>query len=362
VRERLTDGLYGLGWGAVRNLPEPAARALGRTIADAAWRQRGKGVRRLEANLARVVPGAGPERLRELSRAGMRSYLRYWMESFRLPAWSKDRIRNGFAPQDVHWLTDGLAAGKGVILALPHMGNYDLAGAWVTTKLETPFTTVAERLKPETLYDRFVAYRESLGMEVLPHTGGAAFGTLARRLRAGGLVCLVADRDLSKGGVEVDFFGERTRMPAGPAMLAQQTGALLLPVTLWYDESPVMQGLVHPPVEVPEGDRAHRTAVMTQALADAYASGIAEHPQDWHMLQRLWLSDLPPREPAEPMTAEGPVAAPATGKGAAATPREGTGTAKGTAEGAAQDRGGAAAGEAGGPGEGPGDGSGTGTA
>jgi phosphatidylinositol dimannoside acyltransferase len=301
VKERLTDGLYGLGWSAVKTLPEPAAKALGRTVADAAWRRRGKGVARLESNLARVVPGAGPERLRELSRAGMRSYLRYWMESFRLPAWSEDRIRGGFDPEDVHHLTDGLASDRGVILALPHMGNWDLAGAWVTTRLETPFTTVAERLKPDTLYDRFVAYRESLGMEVLPHTGGAAFGTLARRLRAGGLVCLVAERDLSRNGVEVDFFGEKTRMPAGPAMLAQQTGALLLPVTLWYDDSPVMQGRVHPPVEVPAGDsRARRTSVMTQALADAYASGIARHPEDWHMLQRLWLADLPRRtEPAD---------------------------------------------------------------
>ena len=301
MKERLTDGLYGLGWSAVKTLPEPAAKALGRTVADAAWRRRGKGVARLEVNLARVVPGAGPERLRELSREGMRSYLRYWMESFRLPAWSKDRIRGGFDPADVHHLTDGLASDRGVILALPHMGNWDLAGAWVTTKLQTPFTTVAERLKPDTLYDRFVAYRESLGMEVLPHTGGAAFGTLARRLRAGGLVCLVAERDLSRNGVEVDFFGEKTRMPAGPAMLAQQTGALLLPVTLWYDDSPVMQGRVHPAIEVPEdGSREQRTSVMTQALADAYASGIAEHPEDWHMLQRLWLADLPQRtEPAE---------------------------------------------------------------
>jgi KDO2-lipid IV(A) lauroyltransferase len=311
VRERFVDGMYGLGWGAVKTLPEPAARALGRRIADVTWRRHGKGVQRLEANLARVVPDAGPEGLRELSRAGMRSYLRYWMESFRLPTWSKDRIRDGFDPADLHHLTDALASGRGVVLALPHMANYDLAGAWVTTKLNTPFTTVAERLKPETLYDRFVAYREGLGMEVLPHTGGAAFGTLARRLRAGGLVCLVADRDLSANGVEVDFFGEKTRMPAGPAMLAQQTGALLLPVTLWYDDSPVMRGRVHPPVDVPRsGDRAYRTAVMTQALADAYASGIADHPEDWHMLQRLWLADLPPRPPApEDGTGESPAAA-----------------------------------------------------
>jgi KDO2-lipid IV(A) lauroyltransferase len=296
VQERLADSLYGLGWGVVKKLPEPVAVRLGRSIADLAWKQRGKGVLRLESNYARVVPDASPERLAELSRAGMRSYLRYWMESFRLPAWSKDRIKAGFDPKGLHHLTEGLAAGKGVIIALPHMANWDLAGAWVTTKLEMPFTTVAERLKPETLYDRFVAYREGLGMEVLPHSGGTAFGTLARRLRDGGLVCLVAERDLSSSGVEVRFFGEATRIPAGPALLAQQTGALLLPVTLWYDDSPVMRGRIHPPVAVPEtGTRAEKTSVMAQALADAFATGIADHPEDWHMLQRLWLKDLEPR-------------------------------------------------------------------
>lgn len=297
MNERLSDALYGLGWSTVKKLPEPVAVRLGQTIADTVWKRRGKGVLRLEANLARVVPDAGPERLAELSRAGMRSYLRYWMESFRLPAWSEQRIKEGFEPAGLHHLTDGLAAGKGVILALPHLGNWDLAGAWVTRNLGVPFTTVAERLKPETLYDRFVAYREGLGMEVLPHTGGSAFGTLARRLRAGGLVCLVADRDLSASGVEVKFFGDTARMPAGPAILAQQTGALLLPVTLWFDATPVMKGRVHPPVEVPEtGTRAEKTSLMTQALADAFAEGIADHPEDWHMLQRLWLADLEPRE------------------------------------------------------------------
>jgi phosphatidylinositol dimannoside acyltransferase len=293
--DRITDALYGLGWSTVKKLPEPVAVRLGNSIADLVWKQRGKGVQRLESNYARVRPDASPERLRELSRAGMRSYLRYWMESFRLPSWSEERIRSGFVPKDVHHLTDGLASGRGVILALPHLANWDLAGAWVTTELRTPFTTVAERLKPETLYDRFVAYREGLGMEVLPHSGGSAFGTLARRLRDGGLVCLVADRDLSASGIEVGFFGDTARMPAGPALLAQQTGAILLPVTLWYDDTPVLQGRVHAPIEVPEsGDRAAKTSVMTQALADAFATGIADHPEDWHMLQRLWLADLDP--------------------------------------------------------------------
>jgi lauroyl/myristoyl acyltransferase len=295
LRDRLTDGLYGLGWSTVKKLPEPVAVQLGRTIADLAFRQDGRGVRQLARNYARVVPDATPERLAELTRAGMRSYLRYWMESFRLPAWSAERIKAGFEPKGLHHLTDGLEAGKGVVLALPHLANWDLAGAWVTTALGIPFTTVAERLKPETLYDRFVAYREGLGMEVLPHSGGSAFGTLARRLRDGGLVCLVADRDLSASGLEVEFFGEAARMPAGPALLALQTGARLLPATLWYDDSPVMRGCVHPPIEVPAtGTRAEKASVMTQALADAFATGIAEHPEDWHMLQRLWLADLEP--------------------------------------------------------------------
>ncbi|AXE76875.1 phosphatidylinositol mannoside acyltransferase [Streptomyces atratus] len=297
LRDRLTDGLYGLGWTAVKKLPEPVARALFRTIADQVWKRRGKSVLRLESNLARVVPGASPARLAALSKAGMRSYMRYWMESFRLPTWSPARIKASIDVRDAHRLTDGLDTGRGVILALPHLGNWDLAGAWVTTDLKVPFTTVAERLKPETLYDRFVAYREGLGMEVLPHSGGAAFGTLARRLRAGGLVCLVADRDLSASGVEVNFFGDTARMPAGPALLAQQTGALLLPVTLSYDDTPVMKARIHPPVEVPEsGSRTEKTSSMTQALADAFAVGIAEHPEDWHMLQRLWLADLENRE------------------------------------------------------------------
>ncbi|MEU3469613.1 phosphatidylinositol mannoside acyltransferase [Streptomyces sp. NPDC048387] len=296
ARDKLVDGLYGLGWAGVKKLPEPVAAALGRKIADVTWKRRGKSVLRLESNLARVVPDAGPERLRALSQAGMRSYMRYWMESFRLPAMDPRRFGTDVVMKDEHVLREALASGRGVIVALPHLANWDLAGAWATGHLGVPFTTVAERLKPESLYDRFVAYRESLGMEVLPHSGGAAFGTLARRLRAGGLVCLVADRDLSASGVEVEFFGATARMPAGPALLAQQTGAALLPATLYYGDAPKMYGRIHPEVEVPaQGSRAEKTAAMTQAVADAFASGIAEHPQDWHMLQRLWLDDLEER-------------------------------------------------------------------
>lgn len=307
-RDRLADALYGLGWSTVKKLPEPAAAALGRTIADTVWKRRGTNVLRLESNLARVEPDASPERLRELSKAGMRSYMRYWMESFRLPVWSDERVRVSVEIKDIHLLTEGLESGRGVVLALPHMANWDLAGAWLTRGMGVPFTTVVERLKPASLFDRFVEYRESLGMEVLPHTGGSAFGVLARRLRAGGLVCLVADRDLSASGVEVTFFGEKTRMPAGPAMLAQQTGALLFPVELHFDGPKLMRGRVYPAVEVPEtGKRAEKSSVMTQAVADMFAVGIAEHPEDWHMLQRLWLADLEPH-PAESTESAGSAA------------------------------------------------------
>ncbi|QES53815.1 phosphatidylinositol mannoside acyltransferase [Streptomyces venezuelae] len=296
IQDKVVDSLYGLGWAGVKKLPEPAAVALGRRIADVAWKRRGKSVLRLESNLARVVPDAGPERLRELSQAGMRSYMRYWMESFRLPAMDPQRFGTDVEFQDEHILREALDSGRGVVVALPHLANWDLAGAWAIGHMKAPFTTVAERLKPETLYDRFVAYRESLGMEVLPHSGGAAFGTLARRLRSGGLVCLVADRDLSASGVEVDFFGATARMPAGPALLAQQTGAVLLPATLHYGDTPKMYGRIHPEVQVPKtGTRTEKTTLMTQAVADAFAWGIAEHPEDWHMLQRLWLDDLEER-------------------------------------------------------------------
>ncbi|MFJ6213655.1 phosphatidylinositol mannoside acyltransferase [Streptomyces sp. NPDC092296] len=323
MRERLVDSAYALGWSALKHLPEPAARALFRQLADVAWRRRGRSVQRLEANLRRVRPQAGEAEIRALSRAGMRSYLRYWMESFRLPVWDADRIARTFTVEGHERITRTLAEGRGAVLALPHMGNWDLAGAWVVSHLGHRFTTVAERLKPESLFDRFVAYREGLGMEVLPLTGGSVstIGTLAKRLRAGGLVCLVGDRDLSAGGIAVDFLGETARVPAGPAALAVQTGAALLPVTLWY-EGPVMKGTVHPEIAVPEqGSRREKSAAMTQALADVWADGVRSHPEDWHMLQRFWLADLPAAArvpaPASGDSAPGPAASGPAASGSA---------------------------------------------
>ncbi|WP_034091213.1 phosphatidylinositol mannoside acyltransferase [Streptacidiphilus albus] len=296
MKENLTDSAYAAGWALVKRLPEPVATRLFDGIADFVWRRRGKSVLRLESNLRRVRPEATDAEITALTRAGMRSYMRYWCESFRMSTWSRERVLASFEPEDVHRLDEAMASGRGAVLALPHMGNWDLAGAWVVVR-GMPFTTVAERLKPEKLFDRFVAYREGLGMEVLPLTGGAGtLGKLAQRLRAGGLVCLVGDRDLSASGVPVEFLGEAARMPAGPAALAAQTGAALLPVTLWYDGTPVMKGRVHEEVPAPaEGSKREKVAAMTQAMADVWGEGVRAHPGDWHMLQRFWLADLEPR-------------------------------------------------------------------
>jgi KDO2-lipid IV(A) lauroyltransferase len=174
------------------------------------------------------------------------------------------------------------------------MGNWDAAGAWLVDH-GAPFTTVAERLEPESLYRRFLDYRESLGMEVVPLTGGhrPPSDVLAERLRAGGVVCLLGDRDLTRRGIDVAFFGETARMPAGPALLAATTGAALLPVGLWFTPAG-WTVRVHPPVELTGERLREKVTAATQALADTYAAEIAEHPEDWHMLQRLWVADLDP--------------------------------------------------------------------
>ncbi len=291
--ERIADLGYGAGWGLVRAMPEGAARGLFQAGADVAARRGGPGVLRLRRNLARVVPQAGTEELDALVRQSLRSYARYWMEAFRLPSMDHRAIH---AAIDVEVtgkenLAAALAEGNGAVMALPHSGNWDAAGVWLVRE-HGSLVTVAERLKPESVYDRFVAYRESLGFEVLPTEGGPVPPALvlARRLRRNGVVCLLADRELSPAGIPVTFFGARTLMPAGPAFLAARTGAALIPAGLWFTEDG--WGLrLHPPIRV-NGTEGVPSA--TQALADVLAADIAGHPADWHMMQPLWIDDLPP--------------------------------------------------------------------
>ncbi len=306
MRNRSIAAGYRLVWAVVRWLPERLTWAVFRLVADCVWCHRGRGVRQLETNLARVVGSeVSPARLRELSRAGLRSYLRYWLEVLRLPVMPGSRVLSQASTEGVEKVFTALGAGRGVVLALPHMGNWDHAGAWMV-RSGAPFTTVVERLRPESVYNRFVALRTGLGMEVLAHTATDNFGTLGERLRAGRLVCLLADRDLTGSGVEVDFFGEPARIPAGPAALAADTGAALMPVTLWY-EGRRWRIRVHEEIPVPAtGTRVGRVAAMTQAMVREFEQGIAARPQDWHMLQRLWVADVPvaSRRPGQPAGGE----------------------------------------------------------
>ena len=285
---RVTDTSYAAGWGLVRAMPEPVARALFDAGADLAARRGGKGVARLRSNLTRVAPDAD---LDALTRDALRSYARYWREVFRLPVMGREQIVAGTLAVEEGLARDLVASGRGVVFALPHSGNWDVAGAWFGIT-GVPFTTVAERLKPESLYDRFLAFRQSLGMEVLPLTGGERppFDVLTERLEAGGTVCLMSDRDLTPRGVDVTFFGATARMPAGPATLALRTGAALVPVHLSF--RPDGWRIEFTP-EVPPSD----VATMTQDMAAVFEDRIRRYPADWHMLQRLWLDDLAEGDP-----------------------------------------------------------------
>ena len=292
VTRTATDWAYAAGWRAVRAMPEFAARTAFDTGARYAARRGGP--EQLRKNLARVV-GVRPADVPDaLMRASLASYGRYWREAFRLPAMDHRKlaiqINDAFHGMDN--LDAALAAGRGAVVALPHSGNWDLAGMWAVQNYGT-FTTVAERLKPESLYRRFIDYRESLGFEVLPLSGGTRppFEVLCERLRDNRVVCLMAERDLTRTGVQVDFFGEPTRMPAGPAKLAIETGAALLPTHCWFE--PNGWGFeVHPPLDCTSGPETDRVGAITQALAEQFATNIAAHPADWHMLQPQWLADL----------------------------------------------------------------------
>jgi lauroyl/myristoyl acyltransferase len=296
VRGRVMAGAFAGGWGAGRWVPDALARPAFSLGADVAFRRGGPGVSQLRANLGRVLaatPALAGTDLDGLTHAGLRSYARYWEECFRLPGMGRTRIVRGMNVVDEQRLREAYAAGKGVILALPHAGNWDHAGAWLTAT-GIPFTTVAERLEPAAVFERFVAFRESLGMEVIPLTGGTGppFDLLSARLRAGHALCLLADRDLGAGGRRVQFFGEPASMPVGPALLAVRTGAALLPVSLWYDDPSPWNVRIQPHIADPGiGTLTERVTAMTQTMANRFAEGIAAHPADWHMLQPLWSAD-----------------------------------------------------------------------
>ena len=280
---------YNLAWKIIRWIPEGKAYSLADRFADFIYARNGKGVNRLRTNYQRVRPDLDKAQLEFLVNAGMRSYLRYWCDTFRFPAWSKERLLSTTVCENENFLRDPIADKRGCIVALPHAGNWDHAGAYFCAT-GIPLTTVAEHLKPEKLFRKFLEYRTAIGMEVLD-LDSRSIAVLSQRLRAGKLVALVADRDLSKNGIPVDFFGTGGQMPAGPALLAIQTGADLITAFVKYEEVGI-RIIFGEAIAVPAtGSVQEKAAVMTQVIADRFAEQLAIHTVDWHMLQRIWRDD-----------------------------------------------------------------------
>lgn len=332
LTRRATDTVsvlgFKLGWSTLKALPEPIAYGLFDRIADVAVRRGGKGIARLRSNYAKARPELDAGELDALVRAGMRSYMRYYCEAFRLPSLSPERID---AAVRVEGLDEPLAfarAGETVIAFVGHLGNFDLAAAWAAGHL-APVTTVAERLKPEEVFQEFVAFRNSIDMDIIPLTGGPdPFASLLTVARTGGrVVALASDRDLTSHGVEVDLLGHRARMAKGPAVLALMTDAPLYCAAIHYEPAPPGTGLgghrtviefsprLRPRVEGPSSAKAQD---LIQQCADHLAGTIRAHTSSWHMLQRIFVDDLDPaRRPAA--TASGVTASGVTTPGATAS-------------------------------------------
>ena len=299
--------LYALGWKVAGKVPGSLLRGAFNVVADVTWLSRTGGVVQLEKNLRRARPDLDARALRRLTRAGMRSYMRYFGEAFTLATMSRDVVDARVRAVNLQNVVPHAKDGQAVILALGHVGNWDLAGAWATRAV-APVTTVAERLEPEELFQEFVAFRESIGLTIFPLTGsGDVFRGLVRACKHGpGLIPLLADRDLTATGVEAELFGLRARFAAGPAALAVSTGAPLVTTVVYYErltgarrraaKSP--WGTVIDfmgPIEVPAGiPRADQVRAVTQAWVDQLGVAIRAHPQDWHMLQKVFVEDLDP--------------------------------------------------------------------
>ena len=276
--------IYSLAWRIIRLLPEKSAYRLGDAIARYAVRRDGRRVRRLRSNMSIVSGISSGVELEQLLDRAMRSNLRYWIDTFRFPSWTPARIRSTVEVFNRSTFDTLIARGEGLVIALPHSGNWDHAGAFFSADGH-PVVTVAEHLKPERLFRKFLAYREAMGMEVLD-LDGRVTKTLQDRLREGRLVALVSDRDLSASGVEVSFFGRRAKFPAGPAKLALETGAPLITAQITYTETGIA---VHFSDRIETQGKSVEDIV--QSIAENFEHEIGKRPEDWHMLQRVFLDE-----------------------------------------------------------------------
>lgn len=280
---------YLFAWKLIGILPEKIAYALASFVADYAFKKNGKGVKRLRSNYKRVKPEISDVELNHLTKLGMRSYLRYWFDTFRLNKWSKNRIIETTYVIRENLLRDPIALKKGCIVALPHAGNWDHAAAYFCSTGIT-LTAVVEKLKPEAIFKKFLDYRSSIGIEPISHKE-KTIPILLERLRSGKLVALVADRDMSRSGVEVDFLGGVAKMPSGPAILAIESGAPLLTAYIRYLDKGI-EITFDETIKLPvSGTKEEQIKIVTQSIANNFAKRIKDSPVDWHMLQRIWIDE-----------------------------------------------------------------------
>jgi KDO2-lipid IV(A) lauroyltransferase len=246
--------------------------------------------RLVERNLRRADPTLSGLRLRRAGLEVFESYARYWVESFRLPTLSLEEIDGRFVPDGLEHINAAREAGSGAIMVLPHLGGWEWAAFWLTRVKGIPMTAVAERLEPPALFDWFVKLRESFGMEIVglgPEAGSASI----RALKSNHVLALLCDRDLTGDGIEVDFFDERTTLPAGPAVLALRTGAPILPVGVYFEGS-THHAIVEPALDTARrGSLREDVARITQDVAHALEELIRRAPEQWHLLQPNWPSD-----------------------------------------------------------------------
>ena len=281
--------LYLFAWKLIGLLPEKSAYKLSKVISDRIYRKNGKGVKRLRGNYQRVMPKISEREIEDLTKDGMRSYLRYWFDTFRLNKWSKSRIIETTFVVRENLLRDPIATKQGCIIALPHAGNWDHAAAYFCSTGIT-LTAVVEKLKPEAIFKKFLAYRQSIGIEAISHKE-KTMPILMERLNQGKLIALVADRDMSRNGIEVNFLGGIAKMPAGPAILALKTGSPLVTAYIRYLEKGI-EITFDETIKLPvAGSEEEQIKIITQSMADNFAKRIKDSPVDWHMLQRIWVDE-----------------------------------------------------------------------
>lgn len=291
--DRFTYYAFSAAWAITGRMGDANAYRLFSRAAAVGYKKNGPAVQQLRKNLTRVCPDLSPAAMNDLVRANLDSHARYWCELFLMSHWTQQRI-NEVDLHNVGALEQASADSTGVICVGAHSGNYDHVTAAAALRF-APVTAVAERLKPEKLFNKFAAVRETNGIHVIAAGTPDIMASLSHALTNGHIIALMGDRDLSRKGIPVEFFGEATKMPAGPALLSYRTGAPILPVGFYYTQK-VSTGrggdVLHADTTLAEDDAV---AVTTQQVAVALENEIKANPQDWHMMQPLWLDDLTPR-------------------------------------------------------------------